>query len=725
MADDDYPLADEGEASTSPVVRRAHRRWKQCRDWESDARNYWIMDLKFDSGDSYNNYQWPTEIYQDRGAKPSLTVNETHQHNLHIINEAKQNKSSVKYRPTGDGATAEAAEVYEGLYRHIANVSNAQFAQGKAIEFQVKAGLGFTVIEADFVNPNPKPGPDAFNQEVYIRAVHNPLNVYLDCDCTELDGTGARYGFVFSDEPKDEVIEKYPELRGRLTINNAVDGNDAGWVREHNVRVAKYYEVSEDKDELLGDEDGTTVFRSAVPASLVKRWEAEARDAGNKLKRRPVIRKSVKWYLIVGNDVVDEDDCPGTCVPIIPWVGEVVVIDGRLDRKGHTRCMISAQQMENYNWSASVEYGALQSKSPWLAPVAAVGDYATYYQTANTENHSWMPYVHRDAEGKDIPPPERMQPPAAAPVYMEGVQLAKQFMLSASGQYEAELGEKGNEKSGKAINERQRQGDRATYHFIDNQALSIRRQGVIVEEWIRVIYDTKRTAKIIGLDDEETEIQIDPDAPNAHHVQQVGAAIQRIFNPRIGSYEVISDVGPDWGTQRQEAFNAIVQILTQAPELINKIGDLLFKVADFPLADEIADRLKPGMDPKAQEAITGLQTQLQKQNKLLGETMQALSEERLKVKAKDANADIDAYKADTDRLKALQPMLGSDPSGVRILVHQLVREALANPLNGVEAAAAPDLALSAQNQELPSDTGQLPSREPSVGLQSMPIGAQG
>lgn len=724
MDDDDYPLADEGEAATAPVVRRAHKRWKQCRDWESDARNNWLMDLKFDSGDSYNNYQWPTEIYQDRGAKPSLTVNETHQHNLHIINEAKQNKASVKYRPTGDGATAEAAEVYEGLYRHISNVSNAQYAQGKAIEFQIKAGLGFTIIEADFVNPNPKPGPDAFNQEVYIRSVENPLNVYLDCDCPEIDGTGARYGFVFSDEPKDEVIEKYPQLRGRLTINNAIDGEDSGWVREHNVRVAKYYEVSEDKDELLGDEDGTTVFRSQVPPKLLKKWEAEAAEAGNKLKRRPVIRKSVKWYLIVGNDVVDEDDCPGTCVPIIPWVGEVTVIEQRLDRKGHTRCMISAQQMENYNWSASVEYGALQSKSPWLAPVAAVGDYVTYYQTANTENHAWMPYVHRDDEGNDIPAPQRMEPPAAAPVYMEGVQLAKQFMLSASGQYEAELGEQGNEKSGKAINERQRQGDRATYHFIDNQGLSIRRQGVIVEEWIRVIYDTKRTARIIGLDEEETEIQIDPDAAASHHVQLVGQAIQRIFNPRIGSYEVISDVGPDWGTQRQEAFNAIVQILTQAPELINKIGDLLFKVADFPLADEIAERLKPGMDPAAQKAVTDLQTQLQKQNKLLGETMQALSEERLKVKDKDLQADINAYKADTDRIKALQPMLGSDPEGIRVLVHQLVREALANPLNNVEAAAAPDLDMSAQGGSLPGGTGQMPVKTPNPGLEAATPGGQ-
>src|SRR5580658_9720598 len=104
----------------------------KCMKYETDARTNWLNDYKFANGDEYNNYQWPVDVYQDRGTKPSLTVNETRVHNLHIINEAKQNKADVKYRPTGGAATQAAAEVREGLYRHIANISNAQMAQGQA-----------------------------------------------------------------------------------------------------------------------------------------------------------------------------------------------------------------------------------------------------------------------------------------------------------------------------------------------------------------------------------------------------------------------------------------------------------------------------------------------------------------------------------------------------------------------------------------------------------------
>ena len=44
-------------------------------------------------------------------------------------------------------------------------------------------------------------------------------------------------------------------------------------------------------------------------------------------------------------------------------------------------------------------------------------------------------------------------------------------------------------------------------------------------------------------------------------------------------------------TRREEAFNALSQIIMQNPDLVKLAGDLLMKSADFPLADELAERL--------------------------------------------------------------------------------------------------------------------------------------
>jgi len=44
----------------------------------------------------------------------------------------------------------------------------------------------------------------------------------------------------------------------------------------------------------------------------------------------------------------------------------------------------------------------------------------------------------------------------------------------------------------------QRQGDRATYHFIDNLAIAIRQVGKIVLDLVPKLYDTNRIVMILA-----------------------------------------------------------------------------------------------------------------------------------------------------------------------------------------------------------------------------------
>ena len=714
MSDVTYPLSkDAAVTGDDAVIREAHKRFAWCQQWESTARNRWMEDYKFAHGDSENNYQWPDIYYQARNAvdRPALTINKVRQHNLLIINEAKQRKSGIKYRATGDGATAKAAEVWEGIARHIQDISRAQIAFGMAIEFQVDAGLGFTRIVTDYVDAK------SWDQEAYILTVDQPMSVFLDPDARELDGSDAKYGFIFSDRPRAEIEAQYPELKGKLTSQNAVDGEDTGWTRDDHVREAEYYRIVEEEDELIRQPDGLSVLKSLLTPDLLKSWEEEAAARGDELQRRPVMRKKLEWKKIVGAYVVDEKTPPGRSIPIIPWIGEQTIVDRILDRKGHTRYLKDAQRMLNYNRSAAVEYGALQNKSPWLAPMKAVEGVETYYENANTSNPAWLPYNHRDDEGNEIPAPSRQEPPQAAPVFIEGARDAERDMMMASGQYESEFGAQSNEVTGRAIQERQRQADRATYQFTDQQAIAIRRHGQILLEIIPVIYDTPgRVLRVLGEDGDETHVQLDPSAAAAHQEALRGA--MAVFNPNVGRYEVVSDVGPDYATQREEAFNAIVQVLTMAPELIAKIGDLLFKAADFPLADQIAERLKPGYPPEVQQAIQSLQVQLQRANKALAEAMQALTEERLKVKDRSAETVIDAFDADTRRIAALKDQLGVDPEVLRAFVREEMRQAMQDNLGPAVLSVQPDLASQASGAPIPGATGALPIRVPNVGVQA-------
>ncbi|MEK6298769.1 MAG: hypothetical protein V4793_46980, partial [Paraburkholderia tropica] len=107
----------------------------------------------------------------------------------------------------------------------------------------------------------------------------------------------------------------------------------------------------------------------------------------------------------------------------------------------------------------------------------------------------YLPYNAFDAEGNAIERPQREQPPVGASAYLTGMQTAQQELMMSSGQYQEQFGQQSNAQAGVAIQARQRQGDRATYHFIDNVARSIRYTGRVLIDLIPKIYDTARVVR--------------------------------------------------------------------------------------------------------------------------------------------------------------------------------------------------------------------------------------
>lgn len=705
---------DEDMSIGDPIVREAHKLFRKCERWEATARQRFMDDIRFDAADDINNYMWPGDVLQDRGERPSLTINRTHAINNHIVNDALQKKSGVKYRPVGDGATKNAADVFTGISRHIYDISHAQDKHGVAIGFQVRGGIGYTTVYTDYVSDS------TFDQEIYIGVVPDPMSAYLDPDHVEKDGSDSRYGFIFVDRPRDEAEEKYPWLKEfGAPPRNEVDSEMASWLRADHVREAKYFKVEEVQDELIGDEEGNTILKSDTPKDLIAKWEEEAEKRQETLKRRDVVTKKVWIYVIVGDRVVSKDRWAGTTVPIIPWLGEETIIDQQLDRKGHTRCMRDANRMLNYNRSASIEFGALQVRTPWITTMEGIQEFETYWSTANVVNHAYLPYNAWDENGREIAPPQRIEPPQSSPVFAEGAHDAEQDLQTVSGIYEASEGAPSNEKSGRAITERQRMGDRATYHFIDNQATAIRREGAILLELIPKIYDTKRVIRLLGEDGSDTHAQVDPDAEQAHAVE--GATI--IFNPNVGRYSVVSDVGPDYATQRQEAFDAITQVMTADPALMARAGDLLFKAADFPLSDELAERLKPpAMDPAVQAQIAEMQKQQAKTAQQLADTLELLGQERSRNKNKDSDDVVKAYDADTKRLGVIKDMLPLDPSDMQKLIHETVRQALQDNLGPAVMASVSALQSGSNTMQGsdPSQSAPAPQANPYTGQPQLP-----
>jgi hypothetical protein len=714
LASDD---ANPGGALDDVVVE-ARDRFRRCSKWEHTARKAFLDDLKFAEGDAYNGYQWPNEIRRSRDIdeRPCLTNNIVRQHNLNIINDAKQNKPRIKIRASGGPATSEAASVWNSIMRRIEYKSNAQVAYDHATSFQVRAGYGVLRVETRYV------APDSFDQEAWVTVVKDPLTVYFDPDAKEVDKSDAKFAFVFEDLHEDEFKKKYPEYADLATANTIDDAD--GWIKEDYIRVCEYFRVVEHKDMLYAVVDAAQpgvyrIYKASDFAGAPEALEAIKAQAVN--KRETKIPK-VEWKFLIGLKVVESNVWPGKYIPLVPVIGEETIIEGVMDRKGHTRAMLDPQRIYNYWSSTAVEYGALQTKTPWAAPVEAIEGYETYWNTANRINHSVLPFRSLDDAGQKIEPPKRIEPPVALPVAITGMQLSQNELMSVSGQFADKMGDQSNERSAKAITERQRQGDNATYHFIDNLAIAIRHVGRILLDLVPKIYDTRRVMQILAEDGTSYELIIDPKAVQAHQqkVAETGQVVQRILNPNLGEYEVEADVGPDYGTKRQETFNALALILTQAPQLTQIIGDILLASSDFDKAEEAAARLRRMVPPQALgqgPSISEQQLMAQVQNltKLLQSAMEELAGEKLRMKGKEEQRDIDVYNAITQRLKIfIDPKIamGEDvePAEVQRVVREAISEALnVDPMRAIVAANAPALA-GAQGQ-LPLNGGAMQTPE--------------
>lgn len=123
--------------------------------------------------------------------------------------------------------------------------------------------------------------------------------------------------------------------------------------------------------------------------------------------------------------------------------------------------------------------------------------------------------------------------------------------------------------------------------------------------------------------------------------------------------------GPGYMTKRQEALDAMSQILQTNPQLWSVAGDLFIKNMDWPGAQEMADRFKKILDPKVladdnqSPEMTAAKQQIDALTQELHHAVDAIHEiqqsaEVQKIQVDEFEAQIKAYDAETKRIVAVQ-----------------------------------------------------------------------
>jgi hypothetical protein len=630
------PTAQAGQSMDQPSSQRpvivAPSDFRDTNDFLADMRQKFYDDIQFDRLNReaaledmrfFVGDQWDDIVRQKReaGRKPVLTVNRLPAFVAQVVGNRRLNETDIKVKPD-NGGTIAVARVREGLMRSVQKLSFANTAYDKALECQVVCGIGNFQVELDYEDD------DVFEQTMKVVAINDALAVVWDRMLADPTGRDAGHVFVVDTMTKKEFYKRWPwataadivvdvTLRGDLRMN--------GWIAVDDVRIVSYWRMRTRKRTLALMQDGSTRDITSDDMAQILPMVVQRQD-GTPIMRE-VNRKYAEMYLASGLDLLEGPyQLPISRLPVFRVPGWEVNVGEWKHRWGLIRFLKDPQRMHNYSRSVHMEKMMQTPRAVWTAADTAVAGREKDWRQSHLSDD---PLLVWNAESGQKP--ERVLPAQIEEAWVGNAEMTAQDLKDVSNIHEANLGMPSNEVSGKAINARVRVSDTGTAIYNDNLGLAIEQAGMVMDELMPFVYDTPRIIKVLGQDGkQDMQIINKMGDPNSIDITE-------------GRYSVTVVTGPSTATKRIEAAEDMRNLGNAAPELMSIFADLYVAAQDWPMADEIARRIRmtlpPGildpkdMTPEMQQRAQGAAQQAQQQQQM---QIQAAVAEYMKTQSETA-----------------------------------------------------------------------------------------
>ncbi len=557
--------------------KQMRSRFADCESAESTLRMRALDDFRFIW---VAGSQWDSNFGRLRGSRPKYEFNKLRVSVKQVINDMRMNTPSIKIRASEDG-DVKLAEIRQGLIRNIEAQSRADEAYDWGGLYAVSCGFGVWRVKTGYT------ADDTFDQEIIIERVHNPFAVRFDPSATKLDRSDARFAFVEDSLPRAEFHARWPKAE-IVSFDSTMTSDCRSWYQDKAIRFAEYWQKVPVTKEILLLSDGRVVDASEFDEEAAAN---PAMDATGQPMVEPVLVKSrrqvethkITMEIVSGEETLEGPfDWPGKYIPLVPVWGDIVHVDGRDEWYGMARMSRDAQVLYNFERSNFAEVIANQPKSPYMYTPAQIAGFEREWRDLAIDNAPGLPY-NPDPKAPGIMP-QRSPPPQMSPGYMAALQLSSDDLKATTGIFDAGLGARSNETSGKAILARQREGDVANYDYQDNITRAILFTGIIVNDLIPHIYDSERQIRILGEDGAEEFLSINK--PTWDEDQDKWITVNDL---RQGKYDVSITTGPSYTTQRMETLDAMMQLAQgNGPDaMLARYGAL--KAMDTPGMQEVLD----------------------------------------------------------------------------------------------------------------------------------------
>ena len=591
------------------ILAIARERFEEASEADQPERVEADEDVRFAINDG--GCQWDANVKSMREnahpPRPCLVVNLIPEKIDQAEGEFRQAEISYKVRPVDSVGDPRTANILAGMLRAIEYDSKARNAYNSSFNSTLYSGRGawrWDVVE-DEDNP--------WVRSLKISRISNVFTLYWDPFAKELDKSDARYWFETEMVPKEEFNEKYGD-------ENWDDWEKSeeweSWFADNSRRVANYWWVEQEnvtyyKVNRLGEEKIVT----------------ELDEFDEIIEEKTVKRPKIKWCKLTAGSILEgpHTDWPSRYFPFIVQVGKEVTVRGKNRSRGKVRFAKEPQELYNYAVSQLTELLSLAPKARFLISARMIGAYKDIWDNANIENNIFLPY-------ESDPANPGAKPDFIPPVPIDSsnfnvLAVMEHNIMSTMGRNQASLGDKGDEKSGKAIFARQAQGVSGDTTYTTNFEAALLHSCRVGIDLIPHVYDTERIARIIGEDQAELDIPINAghemmgqmagQVPEQYMVQQENGLLNDLG---VGRYDARVTVGPSYNTQREESLAMLVELAGRAPQYIQALIVGIVENMDLPKSDQILKRLKAAipqefggdMQPQPQQTDPKLVIEMQK-----------------------------------------------------------------------------------------------------------------
>jgi hypothetical protein len=696
------PAGSEGDKDLEPpapgnvdaFIRHALARFKLAEESEQDNRKEALLDDKF-----RNLEQWDPSIKaeRDKAGRPALTVDKLNHPIRQVLNAQRQARPSIKVNPKGSGPrNQETASIVRGLIRQIEQDSHAEDAYDWAFDCAASSGIGYFRIITEWADAPEGDLEAMFDQEIKIRKILNKYSVYPDPTAQLPDKSDARFYFITEDVPIEEYKRLWP--KSKLAQANGLTGlgdDQKAWCSEKTIRIAEYwYTEPKPPQTVLALEGGKSVTVDADPKAYGKGKKyngipiLNCRDIDARIVK---IAKINCCEILEGNDDLSAGELwPGQYIPIVPVIGEELVVDGKRVYRGMIRAARDSQRMANYQASELVRTLAVWGRIPWVGAVGQFKGLEKKWGSANIEDYPYLEYNPVDINNHLTPPPSRngQEPPIQAIVV--GYQASVDDIKASMGFFDASLGNVNpKDRSGRAILALQQQGELGSSNFQDNLRRSMTFAGTILVDLIpKVITRQGRIVTVLGEQDNkpnavmfnqpfipgETPQPINglDNAPITDPSHALVPQQAKFYDIKNAKFSVAITIGRSHATKRIEMKEGIGELM-QNEAIAPALAAPYVRAQDWDGAEEMADRLdrafpqfvkKDGereIPPDVQAYIAQLEQQHQQLTVIVNELTKTIETKQMELASKEKIAGIQAetqlavaeLKAELDRIKAV------------------------------------------------------------------------